>query len=644
MDLENGYSSAFTMIDSKVMRSSRLAGAHFRFGAPDPSEGFPSGTTFSSPLLVANVSDKPAVAHISVDYTVAEKLGMTPIDAKQGDTQDKFSNVAVKDVTIAPGAIERIELADELARLGVPTPVLEAGVEIIHEAPPGSLIGHLVSADQTGDYSFEIPIKDSRAWNAGVEGIYPWTLENGTRTVLHLKNTTDQPVSAWSTISFPGGTYHFPLLSFDPYQTIAIDIQALKDSKKPDALGKSFPIEATHGQIVWFPRKPYSLVGRAEQTNLSEGIARSFSCQTPCCTNFYERACTSTAGCGPNWSGNPPTSPPIAVSGLTGRVGDSGQLTAYMYGVDCNGNSTGPAADSTAYSWSPRTTGVVSISGSGSTGNVSYIGAGTTNVSATINNAIVWYWNASCQCTQSQPNNIVTTAFSTYSNNEQAPVNVIQLDITGNSFIFVGTDPNEVTANSFFATVSPSGGTLTGTSSDTYDRFTNVPSGGPGLYVTTTDQSASNSDRTLTFTYSVNGEGSVSKAVNVTSRLFSYATDNYPSSSVCLLGYGWRYNVLYTIYTHPDEAAVQPGLGLTGTTVAETWNPSPPTCGQDTGPGGLDSNSQFTDVLADCSSSPLPTCTTTVDQYLAVAGYRVRHNGLTMSDSGLTFTSYGPSN
>lgn len=324
-----GYSSSFTMVDSKVMRSSHLAGAHIRFGTPGLSEGFPEGTSFTSPLLLANVSDKPVVAHVSVDYTVTEKLAMTPIDPKAGDTLDKFSTVAVKDVTIAPGDIQRVELADELAKLGVPTPVKEAGVEITHEARPGSLIGHLVSADQTGDYSFEVPIKDAMAGNAMIEGIYPWTLENGARTVLHLKNTTDQPLNAWTTISFPGGTYNLPLLSFEPYQTIPIDIQALKDSRKPDARGIPFPANATHGQIVWFPQEPFTLVGRAEQTNLSEGIARSFSCQLNCCSNYDESTClSSSASCSP-------------ASGLTGDVGGSGALAPYVYGTDCNNNPFG---------------------------------------------------------------------------------------------------------------------------------------------------------------------------------------------------------------------------------------------------------------------------------------------------------------
>jgi hypothetical protein len=282
IDLENGYSSAFTMTDPKIMRSTHLAGAHFRFGQPDPSEGFPAGTEFHSPLLLANVSDKPVTAHVLVDYTVAEKLAMTPIDPKQGATQDKFSNVVVKDITIAPGDVQQIELADELAKLRVPTPVNEAGVDIDYQAPPGSLIGQLVSVDQTGDYSFEVPIKDPAAMSAMPESIYPWSLENGTKTVLHLKNTTDKNAHAFATISYSGDIYNVPLVTLQPYQTIAIDIQALKESKKKDIRGQVLPSDVTHGQFVWTQETPYTMIGRAEQTDVSNGIARSFSCASDC--------------------------------------------------------------------------------------------------------------------------------------------------------------------------------------------------------------------------------------------------------------------------------------------------------------------------------------------------------------------------
>jgi hypothetical protein len=99
--------------------------------------------------------------------------------------------------------------------------------------------------------------------------------------------------------------------------------------------------------------------------------------------------------------------------------------------------------------------------------------------------------------------------------------------VQGNQYnsIFVGTDPNLSAANSIFATVSPTGGSFTTKSSDSNDSFAPVPAGGPGWVVTTPDQSQNNLDRTLTFSYTVSGQGTVYQLMKVTARQFAYATN-----------------------------------------------------------------------------------------------------------------------
>lgn len=150
LNLKDGYSSGFAMLDPGINRSRTLAGAHFRAGQPDPSEGFPEGTQFSSPLLLANVSEGPVVAHVSVDYTVREKVQMTPINPNDADaTEDVFKkSVVVKTLTIAPGDVQRVELSDALGGVGQ---VAEAGVDVAYDAAPGSVIGQLTSVDQSDD-------------------------------------------------------------------------------------------------------------------------------------------------------------------------------------------------------------------------------------------------------------------------------------------------------------------------------------------------------------------------------------------------------------------------------------------------------------------------------------------------------------
>jgi hypothetical protein len=219
--------------------------------------------------------------------------------------------------------------------------------------------------------------------------------------------------------------------------------------------------------------------------------------------------------------------------------------------------------------------------------------------------------------------------------------NVIELQVQGNPYdsIFVGTDVHLEPPNSIYATVSPSGGNFSESSSVTSDTFTPVQSGGPGWVVGTTTQSTNAGDRALTFTYTLSGQGTVKQTLNVTARQFAYAMNDSPSNT-CTLGYGSKYVYTYTPFTHPDKTAVQSDLGLDGTPVNESFAPQPP-AGTVTGSGALNMNNQFTDTLAYCSTSPLPS-SPTVTQTLSIAGYQVRENSLAFSGSGVQLTSRGP--
>jgi hypothetical protein len=383
-NLNTGYSSSFTMHDPRMDYSSTLAGVHFRFGQADPIEGFPSDTQFRAPLLLANVSAAPVNTQVSVDYTIAEKPAMTPVDPKKDVTQDKFTTVAVMDLTVPAGAVRRIELADELAKLGVPTPVKEAGVDIKYDAAPGAIMAQLTSIDQTGDYSFEVPIKDAAAANETMVGNYPWTIEDGTESVLHLKNTTADSVSAFMTLLFPGGeSYYLDPLVFKPYQSVAIDIQKIKESGKKDRVGRLFPKDAVSGQVQWRQDIPYSIIGRAEETNVKLGIARSFSCPVICCWNANQTYTLTSA------------------SSFDEPMGTAITVTATGQQTDCNGVVYAPVDATPARGFSSDYPSIVSLSAGPDADDttVNFVGSGSSYVRG---NALGPYKNYSltntCRC------------------------------------------------------------------------------------------------------------------------------------------------------------------------------------------------------------------------------------------------------
>jgi hypothetical protein len=378
LDLENGYSSAFTMSDPSIMQSSKLAGAHFRAGRPDPSEGFPEGTTFRSPLLLANVGSKPVTANVSVGYTAQEKIQMTPLNPQSSDMEKHNSVVKVKDLTLPPGEVRRVELSDAIGDANL---VEDAGVDITYEGAPGSVIGQLTSVDQSGDYSFEVPIKDPLGMDHTASSSYPWTLVGGTDTTLHLKNTTDKSVLAMMQFRFPGGGIYNPdRIELQPYETVALDIQKLKDSKKLDTRQHTFPADATHGQVEWVEETPNSMIGRAEQVQPDHGIARSFSCGACSCGNY-----ASSAGMNPT-----------SFSSYTGWFGVP--FYPYWYYRNCYGQQYGPYSSPGNYGvgFTSSNTAAVTVSGVG--GQLSMVGPGTSTIQATLNISSSYYDNIILRC------------------------------------------------------------------------------------------------------------------------------------------------------------------------------------------------------------------------------------------------------
>ena len=242
--------------------------------------------------------------------------------------------------------------------------------------------------DQSGDYAFEVPVKDPEAMNEMMESIYPWTLENGMATVLHLKNTTNETQKAGALIRFEGGVYNPGKIELQPYQSVAINIQKLKDSKKPDVLGRVFPTSATHGQLAWFQETPYTMIGRAEGTDVAAGIARSFSCNALCCINFWIDYTLSP---------NP----------MNGLVGSSGQFAAEEEESDCSGTYWDyPNVQSTASSWTSSATSKATVN---SMGSATFVGGGSATITANFSN-LNWFINPSSGLCFRQNYNYTATA------------------------------------------------------------------------------------------------------------------------------------------------------------------------------------------------------------------------------------------
>jgi hypothetical protein len=258
---------------------------------------------------------------------------------------------------------KQIELAQELANWGLTGPVDDAGVQITYNGQAGSLIARLTSLDETGDFAFDTPIKDPLADSFRVSGNYPWRLDEGYNTVVHLKNTTSKEVYAVVQVRYEGGDYNPDKIKLAPYQTVAVDIRRLRDTQEKDIRGGVMPPDVTSGQILWYEQTLESLIGRAEIFAVANGVASSFSCG-------------GGGSCGQSFS-----SPSSLPSSATKTAGDTGVFfVPRETDRDCFGTTLGPFSVTTGLTWTSSDTSVATVDLS--SGFVMCVGAGSASILA----------------------------------------------------------------------------------------------------------------------------------------------------------------------------------------------------------------------------------------------------------------------
>ncbi len=546
---------------------------------PDPALAFPPGTTLQPQLFLRNTTAKSVDAALRFNWRNAGTTGKA-----QGPI-----------LRLSPYETRRIDVAALQDGKTLPADANWASVTITTNSQPDELVAVAASYDATLRYGAQTPFSDQLTfkWEGGM-----WEFDPHHNSIITAGNGGTKPTQAAFTIFYNQGAQRYDLeQTLQPDEQMWMDVGKLIREHVPDKNGKTLPADLTSGSYEF-----------RDLTNT--GVGTLFEGKVIYDKTYGHVAYGCALCCGYNKPGTfwyNPLAVPLSFTGSNG-------VNAYD---NCSGN------------WYDLSD---SFYNSTSIATVNYYGTHTgVSVGSTASNTF-----GTIQQTQDNRLECPAEQFR-----PSGSVNVVKLQLQGNQYnsIFVGTDPNLATPNSIFATVSPTGGTFTETSSASGDTFTAVQSAGPGWVVTTTTQSTNSGDRTLTVTYTVSGQPSVSKSLNVTARQFAYVTNNSPSNT-CTLGYGTKYLYTYTPYTHPDHAAAQSGIGLSNTAVTESFNPQPPS-GSGTGNGNLDANSQFTDRVEYCSTAPL-TISATITQTLSVEGYQVRQNLLTYSSSGVTLTNQGP--
>ena len=562
---------------------------------PDPMLGYPGGTVLHPAIFMRNASGAPMSAQMVVNWKSATAKGSVPV---------RLDMLAAEETRVVD-----LSRSQELV---YPPDANWANVEVTYSGKVGDLIPVAASYDASGRYGVQSPFSDSVSfqWKGGM-----WHVDGEHNTLITTGNAAEGGIPAQAAITLfygDGGVYDLPEKALAPGEQMWVEIGKLIRDQIPDKKGHVLPPNVMEGsyEIRDLKNRQFGYLYEGKLiTDKTFGHA-SYGC-AGCCEyggvgydGFY-----------------------LVPNPMSGGVGGSGLFDPFATN-QCTGEDDPVAAIFTSSSNPP----VATVNSSGLT---SFLSVGTSNITATAR--LQSTQNPSCR-----PQTYWTWAPTCVGN--------LAFNGTTNDFIFVGTDPNILSANTYFLTATPAGGSYGGSSSDPNDTVTLSSSSGLEKAVAKTgDQSANVGDRTLTFTYTPPSCPAFTLTKSVTARQFAWVT-NGPLSNVCSAGYGYQYQIVYTPYTHPDNAVVPEGIGLTGTLVNETIAPQSGgtvcTNYSETGDGSLNANSQFVDKVALCSNSPIPACDKKYTQTYTIAqsppSTPVRTNTLEFTNTVLKFTNQGP--
>lgn len=575
---------------AKLIPQNGVAELGLMVGAADPMMRFPAGTTFTPYSVLRNVSNMP----ITVTPTLWWMQSGAP------------ASTQLPQLRLLPFETRSLDMPSLLATAGLTNFTGSVNLVFDYQAKSGLLLA-AGSVDQTNTYVFEVAPR-AIGKSAGKSVSY-WSTANGDDTMITIWNPADEAQDFIFRIDFTGGHYLLPI-HLDARATRTFNISEIIQTQVPDVEGNTIPAAIQSGSA-----KLYG--SQADNQHILAAMDGGIYNVVKATCGGYCYSCDGATG---------------YYALIDGFYVPIGQYTSESLMAQW---STGGQYDLTNQSsWSSNNTNIATVQA----GSVHGVGGGKVTIVAS-DSTVPDYVPYQCfgfpfNCAQAE------------GGGGSASGDVFQFVVNGPQYIFVGTDPNIVSANTYFATngaggaPQPSGGTCCAASSDQSDLI-NVGTGQPiTIRFTTLDQSINVGDRLLTFEYDLPDGNGTSQQMNVTARQFAYLANDNPSNQ-CTTTYGTMRDYTYTVYTHPDHAAVLPDDGLDGTAVSESFNP-PLQCQTITGNGNLNSNGQIVDhISSGCSNSPL-TCTQTAVQTLSVAGYQVRANTLQWTNSQVIYTNNGP--
>ena len=422
-DQAAGYSAMlpFTFVGSEVPDAAQMSFAELGLmvGAADPMLSFPAGTTFTPYSVLRNISDAPITANPTLWWMAS------------GSPQ----YADVPSITLAAHQSQVLDMSSVLASAGLTN--FSGSVNLVFDvqARPGSLLLSAGSVDKANTYVFAISPRGIR--ESASKSLSYWSTSNGDDTMVTLWNPADETQDLIFRLNYVGGHYLLPI-QLGPKVTRMFNISDVIRSGVPDAEGNVMPVGAQEGSAV--------LMGSRSKI---ENILVAVDAATH---NVKKATCGSQC-----WSCDGNSFAFIELSGFS--VGSGGQTQEHFFGMY---DDTNYESDYTSQaSWWSDHNSIMTVN----TGMVTGHSPGTANISAFASNVPVYNPNFCCE----------SCLYCDTGVGGGSPGTTFQFVVSGNPFIFVGTDPNIISANTYFATngngssPQPPGGTCCGASSDTSD-------------------------------------------------------------------------------------------------------------------------------------------------------------------------------
>ena len=224
-----GYSNIISFSNPNTAKSSEMHGTGLHLGTINKEELKPI-------IAIKNVG--------SVRTNVTAKFPYTRTDGTTG-------TVNLNPINLEIGEMRLLDLNQVIQR-SRQEQIEFAGIEIQADTPnAGSILVNTQSVSESYNQVYRVPMADPFAQTSSTGG-YPWRIEETSRTVSYIKNTTDAENEYVAQIEWEnGGKYIIGLEKIAPHKTVQIDVKKLRDEQTPDERGNTIPLTVNVGQFRW---------------------------------------------------------------------------------------------------------------------------------------------------------------------------------------------------------------------------------------------------------------------------------------------------------------------------------------------------------------------------------------------------------